>query len=88
MLSHAWDRNLGGRDLDNVLFNYFANEFKEKYKHKECASVRKMKEYCENVLSKVKEQTINRQRKRANTEPFEEARSSVKTEKVRIKIQT
>ncbi len=32
VLSHAWDRNLGGRDLDNVLFNYFANEFKEKYK--------------------------------------------------------
>ncbi|EIE18231.1 heat shock protein 70E [Coccomyxa subellipsoidea C-169] len=32
VLSHAWDRNLGGRDLDNVLFNHFANEFKEKYK--------------------------------------------------------
>ena len=24
VLSHAWDRNLGGRDLDNVLFEYFA----------------------------------------------------------------
>ena len=32
VLSHAWDRNLGGRDLDNVLFEYFANEFQEKYK--------------------------------------------------------
>ena len=30
--SHAWDRNLGGRDLDNVLFEYFAQEFQEKYK--------------------------------------------------------
>lgn len=32
MLSHAWDRNLGGRALDSILFDYFANEFKEKYK--------------------------------------------------------
>jgi heat shock protein 4 len=32
VLSHAWDRNLGGRDLDNVLFEYFANEFQERYK--------------------------------------------------------
>ena len=30
VLSHAWDRNLGGRDLDNVLFNHFAEEFKAK----------------------------------------------------------
>jgi len=32
VLSHAWDRNVGGRDLDNVLFEYFAKEFQEKYK--------------------------------------------------------
>ena len=32
VLSHAWDRNLGGRDLDNALFEYFAQEFQEKYK--------------------------------------------------------
>ena len=32
VLSHAWDRNLGGRDLDNVLFEHFAQEFQEKYK--------------------------------------------------------
>lgn len=32
VLSHAWDRNLGGRDLDNVLFEHFAHEFQEKYK--------------------------------------------------------
>ncbi len=32
VLAHAWDRNLGGRDLDNVLFEHFAQEFQEKYK--------------------------------------------------------
>ena len=32
VLSHAWDRNLGGRALDDVLFNYFAAEFQEKHK--------------------------------------------------------
>jgi hypothetical protein len=32
VLSHAWDRNLGGRDFDNILFDYFAKEFQEKYK--------------------------------------------------------
>ena len=32
VLSHAWDRNMGGRALDDVLFNYFAAEFQEKYK--------------------------------------------------------
>jgi heat shock 70kDa protein 4 len=28
--AHAWDRNLGGRDLDNVLTAHFAAEFKAK----------------------------------------------------------
>ncbi|KAL5775370.1 hypothetical protein ACOSP7_012927 [Xanthoceras sorbifolium] len=31
ILSHAFDRSLGGRDFDEVLFNYFAAQFKEKY---------------------------------------------------------
>ncbi|GIL79849.1 hypothetical protein Vretimale_12448 [Volvox reticuliferus] len=30
--SHAWDRNLGGRDFDEVLFDHFAAEFKAKSK--------------------------------------------------------
>lgn len=30
--NHAWDRNLGGRDFDEVLFNHFADEFKAKKK--------------------------------------------------------
>lgn len=30
ILSHAFDRNLGGRDFDEVLFSYFAAQFKEK----------------------------------------------------------
>jgi heat shock 70kDa protein 4 len=28
--AHTWDRNLGGRDLDNVLTAHFAAEFKAK----------------------------------------------------------
>ncbi|CAL5190675.1 unnamed protein product [Lathyrus oleraceus] len=31
MLSHAFDRNLGGRDFDEVLFRHFAEKFKEQY---------------------------------------------------------
>ncbi|XP_042517733.1 heat shock 70 kDa protein 16 isoform X2 [Macadamia integrifolia] len=31
IVSHAFDRNLGGRDFDEVLFSYFALQFKEKY---------------------------------------------------------
>mmetsp|Transcript_37740 Transcript_37740/g.84112 ORF Transcript_37740/g.84112 Transcript_37740/m.84112 type:complete len:814 (+) Transcript_37740:104-2545(+) len=30
--AHAWDRNLGGRDFDEVLFDHFCAEFKEKNK--------------------------------------------------------
>jgi heat shock 70kDa protein 4 len=29
--AHSWDRNLGGRDLDNVLLHHFAGEFKAKH---------------------------------------------------------
>ncbi|XP_008806739.2 heat shock 70 kDa protein 16 isoform X2 [Phoenix dactylifera] len=32
VLSHAFDANLGGRDFDEVLFNYFSEHFKEQYK--------------------------------------------------------
>ncbi len=32
VLAHTWDRNLGGRDFDNVLFDHFAAEVQEKYK--------------------------------------------------------
>lgn len=31
ILSHAFDCNLGGRDFDEVLFRYFAAQFKEQY---------------------------------------------------------
>ncbi|KAL4628400.1 hypothetical protein ACB092_05G235800 [Castanea dentata] len=31
IISHAFDRNLGGRDFDEVLFGYFAAQFKEQY---------------------------------------------------------
>lgn len=32
VLSNAWDRNLGGRDFDKVLFDHFAEEFDAKHK--------------------------------------------------------
>lgn len=32
MLSHAYDRSLGGRDFDEVLFKHFAEKFKDEYK--------------------------------------------------------
>ncbi|KAI3438271.1 hypothetical protein D9Q98_000706 [Chlorella vulgaris] len=32
VLSNAWDRDLGGRNLDNVLFDHFVNEFNQRYK--------------------------------------------------------
>lgn len=32
VLSHAWDRNLGGRDFDEVLFDHFCEEFGGKHK--------------------------------------------------------
>ena len=31
VLSHAWDRQLGGRALDDVLFDHFAAEFQAKH---------------------------------------------------------
>ncbi|XP_028756072.1 heat shock 70 kDa protein 15-like [Neltuma alba] len=32
VLAHSFDRSLGGRDFDEVLFNHFAAKFKEEYK--------------------------------------------------------
>ena len=32
MLSHGFDRSLGGRDLDNAMMTYFAAQFQEKQK--------------------------------------------------------
>ncbi len=32
VICNAYDRNLGGRDFDEVLVKHFAAEFKEKYK--------------------------------------------------------
>ncbi len=32
VLAHAWDRNLGGRDFDEVLFDHFCEEFGAKHK--------------------------------------------------------
>ncbi|RDX67062.1 Heat shock 70 kDa protein 14, partial [Mucuna pruriens] len=32
VLSHSYDRSLGGRDFDEVLFNHFAAKFKDEYK--------------------------------------------------------
>ena len=32
VLAHSWDRNLGGRDFDAVLFDHFAAEFQAKHK--------------------------------------------------------
>lgn len=32
VLSLEWDRNLGGKDFDEVLFNHFVEEFDAKYK--------------------------------------------------------
>jgi len=32
VLAHSWDRNLGGRDFDDALFDHFAAEFQAKHK--------------------------------------------------------
>ncbi|XP_010533816.1 PREDICTED: heat shock 70 kDa protein 16 [Tarenaya hassleriana] len=64
-LSHAFDRDLGGRDFDEVLFNYFASEFKEKYKidvytnTKACVRLRASCEKLKKVLSANAEAQLN-----------------------------
>ncbi|XP_010493114.1 PREDICTED: heat shock 70 kDa protein 16 [Camelina sativa] len=63
--SHAFDRNLGGRDFDEVLFNHFAVEFKEKYSidvytnTKACVRLRASCEKLKKVLSANAEAQLN-----------------------------
>ncbi|KAG2243602.1 hypothetical protein Bca52824_094556 [Brassica carinata] len=65
VLSHGSDRNLGGRDFDEVLFNYFAVEFKEKYSidvytnTKACVRLRASCEKVKKVLSANAEAPLN-----------------------------
>ncbi|TKY57284.1 Heat shock 70 kDa protein 16 [Spatholobus suberectus] len=40
ILSHAYDRSLGGRDFDEVLFSHFAAKFKEQYSIDVCSNAR------------------------------------------------
>ncbi|KAG9454052.1 hypothetical protein H6P81_006956 [Aristolochia fimbriata] len=64
-LSHAFERSLGGRDFDEVLFNHFAKQFKEDYKIDVYSSVKastRLRAACEKlkkVLSANAEAPIN-----------------------------
>ncbi|OAY55118.1 hypothetical protein MANES_03G128900v8 [Manihot esculenta] len=65
VLSHAFDSNLGGRDFDEVLFSYFAEQFKENYKIDVYSNVRaciRLRAACEKlkkVLSANPEAPLN-----------------------------
>ncbi|KAH8512129.1 hypothetical protein H0E87_009364 [Populus deltoides] len=65
ILSHAFDRNLGGRDFDEVLFSYFAAQFKEKDDIDVCANMKasiRLRASCEKlkkVLSANAEAPLN-----------------------------
>ncbi|KAI9115670.1 hypothetical protein K1719_013339 [Acacia pycnantha] len=65
ILSHAFDRNLGGRDFDEVLFSHFAAQFKEQYSIdvysnvKACIRLRTACEKLKKVLSANHEATLN-----------------------------
>lgn len=65
VLSHAWDRNLGGRDFDEVLFDHFCEEFGGKHKIDIKSNARasfRLRMACEKlkkVLSANPEATIN-----------------------------
>lgn len=53
VLSHAWDRNLGGRDFDEVLFNHFCSEFGAKHKIDIKSNARasfRLRQACEKVF--------------------------------------
>ncbi|CAF1850549.1 BnaCnng55110D [Brassica napus] len=55
VLSHGFDRCLGGRDFDEVLFNHFAHKFKEEYKidvYQNAKASLSLKDECEE-LNKV-----------------------------------
>eukprot|EP00245_Coleochaete_scutata_P016998 TRINITY_DN812_c0_g1_i1.p1 TRINITY_DN812_c0_g1~~TRINITY_DN812_c0_g1_i1.p1 ORF type:complete len:845 (+),score=229.45 TRINITY_DN812_c0_g1_i1:156-2690(+) len=65
MLAHTFDRNLGGRDFDEVLFNHFADQFKTEYKMdvrsntKACMRLRAACEKLKKVLSANPEAPLN-----------------------------
>lgn len=65
ILSHAFDRNLGGRDFDEVLFTHFAEQVKEQYSIdvysnvKACIRLRAACEKLKKVLSANYEATLN-----------------------------
>ncbi|XP_029130578.1 heat shock 70 kDa protein 15 [Cajanus cajan] len=65
VLAHSYDRSLGGRDFDEVLFNHFAAKFKEEYKidvfqnARACIRLRAACEKLKKVLSANPEAPLN-----------------------------
>ncbi|XP_040381327.1 heat shock 70 kDa protein 16 isoform X2 [Oryza brachyantha] len=65
VLSHGFDADLGGRDFDEVLFEHFADEFKDKYKIDVTGNVKasmRLRAACEKakkVLSANAEAVVN-----------------------------
>ncbi|KAK1582396.1 hypothetical protein Q3G72_014566 [Acer saccharum] len=65
VLSHAFDSSLGGRDFDEVLFSYFAAQFKDQYKIdvysnlRACIRLRAACEKLKKVLSANAEAPLN-----------------------------
>ncbi|KAL5077508.1 hypothetical protein RYX36_016492 [Vicia faba] len=65
ILSHTFDRSLGGRDFDEVLFTHFAEKFKEQYSidvysnAKACIRLRAACEKLKKVLSANPEAPLN-----------------------------
>ncbi|KAJ8763650.1 hypothetical protein K2173_003122 [Erythroxylum novogranatense] len=65
ILSHAFDSSLGGRDFDDILFNYFVLQFKEHYKIDVLSNVRaciRLRAACEKlkkILSANAEAPLN-----------------------------
>lgn len=65
ILAHSYDRSLGGRDFDEVLFKYFAAKFKEEYKMdvyqnaRACIRLRAACEKLKKVLSANPEAPLN-----------------------------
>ncbi|KAL7191337.1 hypothetical protein ACSBR2_023419 [Camellia fascicularis] len=65
ILAHSFDQSLGGRDFDEVLFQYFAAKFKEEYKidvyqnARACLRLRAACEKLKKVLSANPEAPLN-----------------------------
>ncbi|KAH7865813.1 hypothetical protein Vadar_011568 [Vaccinium darrowii] len=65
ILAHSFDRSLGGRDFDEVLFQHFAAQFKEQYKidvyqnARACLRLRAACEKLKKVLSANPEAPLN-----------------------------